>query len=271
MSKLIALDDGHGMETAGKRTPYIPELGREVHENEFNRAVVGYLDQELKRCGFRTVLTAPGDVDTPLTTRTNTANNQGADLFISIHYNAIDSKFDGPGLDPEGIAVFIYPGTKDSRRLAEMVEAQLLKVTGEKQYSRGVLEEDFHVLRESHMPAILSENGFMDNKREALLMLSPEYQKKVAEAHARGICEYFGVDYVKEAPVMVAAVAMPAAVSKPETVGPGHPLDPTLANNIINSIMVPLWNSAHASGNKISENWIHFCADELRKAAGLPL
>ena len=47
--KLIALDDGHGMETAGKRTPSIAELNnRVIKENEFNRSVVAYLDKELK-------------------------------------------------------------------------------------------------------------------------------------------------------------------------------------------------------------------------------
>ena len=89
------------METAEKRTPAIPELGgRVIRENEFNREVVKYLDIELKRCGFKTLLVAPTDEDTPLSTRTNLANSRKADAFISIHYNAYDGNFDG--YDPEG-------------------------------------------------------------------------------------------------------------------------------------------------------------------------
>ena len=46
------------------------------------------------------------------------------------------------------------------------------------------------------MPAILSENGFMDNKREAILMTNPHFQLEVAQEHAKGICKYFDVKYV---------------------------------------------------------------------------
>lgn len=70
MSELIALCDGHGMETAGKRTPMFSD-GTFMRENEFNRAVVALLDVHLKRCGFRTLIVAPTDIDTPLRTRTS--------------------------------------------------------------------------------------------------------------------------------------------------------------------------------------------------------
>ena len=192
---LIALDDGHGMQTAGKRTPPIPELGgRVIRENEFNREVVKYLDIELKRCGFKTLLVAPTDADTPLSTRTNLANSKNADAYISIHYNAFDGKFDD--YDPEGLSVHIYPSSKEGRKLAECVIKYLKQGTPQK--NRGIVENNFHVLRETKMPAILSENGFMDNKREALLMINVDFQKEVAREHAQGICEYFGVKYVPE-------------------------------------------------------------------------
>jgi N-acetylmuramoyl-L-alanine amidase len=194
MSRLIALDDGHGMETAGKRTPHITELGKFIHENEFNRAVVGYLDAELKRCGFSTLLVAPTDADTPLKARTDLANSKGADAYISIHYNALDGKFDGN--DPEGCSLHVYPGSSTGRKLAESI-CKYLK-GGTPQKYRGVIENDFHVLRETNMVAVLSENGFMDNKREALLMVSTAFQKEVAREHAQGICDYFGMKYVPE-------------------------------------------------------------------------
>lgn len=194
MKKLIALDDGHGMETAGKRTPLIPELGRVIHENEFNRAVVNYLDEELRRCGFETLMVAPGDGDTSLSERTNLANSKNADIFVSIHYNAYDGKFDG--YDPEGLSIHIYPGSQSGRKLAECVLKYLKEGTPQK--NRGIVESNFHVLRETNMPAILSENGFMDNKREAMLMLDENFQKEVAQEHTKGICDYFGVAYIPE-------------------------------------------------------------------------
>lgn len=57
---------------------------------------------------------------------------------------------------------------------------------GTVQNFRGVKEENFHVLRETNMIAILTENGFMDNKREALLMIDRAFQMEVAVEHAKG-------------------------------------------------------------------------------------
>ena len=192
---LIALDDGHGMSTAGKRTPKIPELGgRVIRENEFNRAVKRFLDVELKRCGFRTLIVSPTDEDVKLADRVKLANDKGADAYISIHYNAHTGKFETT--NAEGHSIHVYPNAKNSRSLAECVMKYLVK--GTKQKNRGIVENNFHVLRETKMPAILSENGFMDNKREALLMINVDFQKEVAREHAQGICDYFGVKYVPE-------------------------------------------------------------------------
>ncbi|MFD2924157.1 N-acetylmuramoyl-L-alanine amidase [Halobacillus naozhouensis] len=194
MAYLIALDDGHGMETPGKRTPYISSLGRFVHENEFNRAVVKHLDEELRRSGFETLLVAPGDEDNSLIFRTNRANDAGADAYISVHYNAFDGSFSGA--DPEGNEIYVYPGhtNRAAGELAACIGKYLRQ--GTSQNWRGINEANFHVLRETAMIAILSENGFMDNEREALLMVDPDFQREVAIEHAKGICDYFGVSYV---------------------------------------------------------------------------
>lgn len=192
---LIALDDGHGMQTAGKRTPPIPELNnRVIHENEFNRAVVNYLSEELKRCGIKTILVAPTDSDTSLSARTNLANSKKVDLYISVHYNAFDGSFGGK--DPSGLSVHYYPRSTKSRKLAECVHNYLKQ--GAKQIDRGIVESNFYVLRKTKMPAILTENGFMDNKREAMLMIDEDFRKEVAREHAKGICEYLGVKYINE-------------------------------------------------------------------------
>ena len=192
MSYLIALDDGHGMSTSGKRTPYIEELGRFVHENEFNNAVVGYLNLALQRCNLKTVLVAPTDADTSLASRVNTANSLKADLYISIHYNALDGVFDGN--DPSGLSVYHYPTSVNGKKLATCIHKYL--VNGTKQIDRGIKTAGFYVLKYTDMPAVLSENGFMDNKTEALLMVNVDYQKEVAEEHCQGICEYLGIEYV---------------------------------------------------------------------------
>lgn len=188
---LIALDDGHGMETPGKRTPIITEIGRAIQENEFNRAVVKFMDEQLQFIGFRTILVAPTDVDTSLVARTNLANSKGAHVYCSIHFDAMGNTWG----TAEGHSIFVYPGNlnKQSGKLAECI-AEYLK-QGTNQQWRGIKEANLHVLRETKMPAILSENGFMDNKREARLMINTDFQKEVAKEHVQGICKYFGVTY----------------------------------------------------------------------------
>lgn len=189
---LVALDDGHGIQTAGKRTPIIPELGRYIPENEFNRAVVKLMDKLLKDIGFRTLLVAPTDDDTTLKARTDLANAQKADIYISIHYDAMGSTWG----TAEGHSIFVYPGSTTSKKLAESI-AEFLK-QGTSQKWRGIKEQNFHVLRETKMPSILSENGFMDNPREARLMIDTDFQKEVATEHVKGICKYFGVTYTEQ-------------------------------------------------------------------------
>jgi N-acetylmuramoyl-L-alanine amidase len=200
---LVALDDGHGISTAGNRTPILPnglksETGNFMHENEFNRAVVTNLDIILKRCGFRTLLVAPTDEDVPLKTRTDLANAKKADAYVSIHANAIDGRFDGN--DPEGLEVFHYPNSTNGKKLATLVHKHLIQ--GTKQKDRGVKSANFHVLRETNMVAILVEAGFMDNLYEAKLLLSKAFREEVATEVAKGICEYFKVPFVegKEVP-----------------------------------------------------------------------
>lgn len=212
MSKifLVFLDDGHGELTAGKRTPYLKSLGRQINENEFNKPVASKIEEHLKRNGVHVYQVAPGDDDVLLKARTDYANKiywqycskYGKDnvvtIYVSIHFNALDGKFDGEAKDPSGFSVHIYTGqrNKASGKLAQCILDELKE--GTKQISRGIVEQNLHVVRETVMPAVLSENGFMDNEREALLMVDPSFQNEVAEEHARGICKYFGITYKQE-------------------------------------------------------------------------
>ncbi|QPK89714.1 N-acetylmuramoyl-L-alanine amidase [Bacillus velezensis] len=196
--KLIALDDGHGMQTPGKRSPILPsgkksETGNFMHENEFNRAVVKYLDAELKRNGFSTLLVAPTDADTPLSTRTNTANAKGADIYISIHANANTGQFGNWG----GIETYTYPNG-ESRKLGNIVHKHMLK--GSPLQDRKVRDgSGLWVIRKTRMPAILVECGFMDSHKDIEYLLSDAYRRECAREICQGVCEYYGVNYKAEA------------------------------------------------------------------------
>lgn len=190
---LIALDDGHGMETAGKRSPKLSD-GTVMRENEFNRVVVSKLDVILKRCGFDTLLTAPTDADTSLSQRTALANSKKATILVSVHANALDGSFDGP--NPKGVETYYYPGSVKGKKLAETVHKYLIQ--GTKQTDRGVKAQNLHMVRETNMPAILVEAGFMDSPEEIKLLLNDDFRNEVAEEIAKGICEYLGVKYAEE-------------------------------------------------------------------------
>ncbi len=212
MSKFkVALDDGHGSNTPGKRTPAIPELGGKViKENDFNKAVIERLDYLLKQNGnFETVLTAPTDYDTPLSQRCDIANKFGAKIFVSVHANAFDAKFDGESKDPSGIETWYM--SENGKKLADCVHQQLIKGTTQK--NRGLKKSTgLYVLKHTNMPAILTENCFMDNKREAMLMNEKNFIYEIAYEHYVGICNYFKVDSTK---VVKKPEVKPAPVIKP--------------------------------------------------------
>lgn len=224
MTILIALDDGHGMETIGKRTPALPTLGgRQIRENEFNKAVVAIVDKELKRHGFKTILVAPTDADTPLATRVQTANKAKADAYISVHYNA------GSGVlnsNQGGIETYFYQGSAQSESLARLIHTEMLK--GTTQRNRGLkVGNHLYVVKNTNMPAVLLECGFMDNEREALLMIDPAFQKETADEIVRGICSHFGIKYVPEAPKSAPA---PTPAPQPAPIAPKYdPKDPLLS------------------------------------------
>lgn len=193
MSKLIAIDDGHGMNTPGKRTPTgikSPETGKNfMHENEFNRAVKKYLDKHLRASGFKTLLVAKGDSDVPLATRVKRANDAKADFYISIHANANTGKWGTWG----GTETYTW-GSGQSLVIGRIIHKHLMKGTPLR--DRGVKNgSHLYVIKNTKMPAVLVECAFMDNKEEAKLLISDSFRRECAKEIAMGICEAFGVKF----------------------------------------------------------------------------
>ena len=212
----IAIDAGHGSNTAGKRTPPFPKdvrvsdklvikKGEQFKEHVANVGVCYYLEQELQRCGFATMRTgwnddnAFDDPDTPLTDRQRAIALANCDYCISIHFNASG---DGKSFnDAQGIGVFIhnkYPG--QSKRLAEIVLKHL--VGGSVQKNRGVKADALAMCNCNSLDtkaAILCELAFMTNEHEAVNMMANEaFWKECAREICQGLCEFTGVKYVPE-------------------------------------------------------------------------
>jgi N-acetylmuramoyl-L-alanine amidase len=166
------LDAGHGYNTAGKRTI------DGMREYEFTRKVAAFARDMLASYQNVTVYFAHSDDrDVPLQERTNAANRLNVDAYVSIHANAFGATWN----DANGIETYVYTTNhQETYQLAQKVQNNMVSLTGLK--SRGVKTANFHVLRETNMPAILVECGFMTNRNEAALMRTDDYQRKCAQA-----------------------------------------------------------------------------------------
>ena len=189
----IALDDGHGKETAGKCTPAFPD-GSSMKENEFNAATAAYLREALERCGFAVLMVAPEETDTPLKTRVVRANDANADAYISIHANAYGSTWNSAN----GIESIVYEkvmGHSRTYELAECIHRSLIEKTGRR--DRGIKRSgELYVLKNTKMHSVLLECGFMTNREEAELLRSEGYRRSCAESICRGICAFYKTEYI---------------------------------------------------------------------------
>lgn len=174
---LIILDAGHGPNTPGKRTP-----DGKLREYQFNSIVAALVGDLLMKEGITVRYTHESSRDVPLNERTALANRLRADAFVSIHANAFGTGW----TTAQGIETFIYPqASTSSGILANSVQKALISAC--QRPDRGVKKADFAVLRNTHMPAILAECGFMSNQAEAALLQSKAYQLQCARAIAFGI------------------------------------------------------------------------------------
>ncbi len=141
-----------------------------------------------KKCkGVEVIQTRPDDEFVTLEDRAGMANYFGADLFISIHSNSSRGW-------AEGTETFIHPSACGSRseRMARLIEREYVRQG--KRKSRGVKTANFSVLRNTRMPAVLTEIGFISNRKEEKFIKSKRGQKKLArcisDAFARFREEY---------------------------------------------------------------------------------
>lgn len=190
----VCLDAGHANTTAGKRTP-IFKNGTFFHESEQNYPIMFKVAEYLKYNGFDVCYTNTDiNYDMSLQDRVKKEQTSRADIFISIHKNAIKGKWQS---DAKGIETFIVSRGGRAEKLANCVHSNLIKDTSMK--DRKVKTANFYVIKYTKAPAILVELGFMDYEKEAWQMKSDWWYEKYAKAITKGVCSYFGVAY-KEKP-----------------------------------------------------------------------
>lgn len=194
----IALDAGHGEETAGKRSP-----DGSLREYEFNRDVTARLKGHLERHGIEVLLTVPHNRDTNRMERCAIANKAKVDYFVSVHANAEGDKWG----EATGWEIYILSKGGNAEQLAKAIHKRSVPALGLK--DRGVKCEAFDVLKYTDMPAVLIEHGFYSNRKECERLKTADFREACAVVDAKGILDYLGIAWVE--PV----TPTPPAVDKP--------------------------------------------------------
>lgn len=185
--KKLALDAGHGYNTAGKRTP------DGIREWTLNNAVCVQIQKILSEYeGIEIVRLddTTGKTDVSLVSRTNKVKRILPHLVISIHHNALSGKWGSA----TGVEVFAHPKAPAiDKSLSKQIVDKLAANTGLK--NRGAKTSDLHMVREipGSIPAVLCEGGFMDNKADHNVITSANGQYQYAKAVADVVISYFGL------------------------------------------------------------------------------
>ena len=219
--KLAVVDPGHGGKDPGASA-------NGVREKDINLAIGLALEKALNARGIDVVMTRRTDVYLTLQERTDIANKEQADVFVSVHANALPSVKRTSGFE---IYLMALPTDKDALTLAKIENRELaeeshagqasdrrtevlLQILGDMQQNNKISESTglaealfaagkgdgipmkrvaqapFFVLRGAGMPAVLLETGFVTNATEAKLLAHPGYQARIAEAMAAGVAKY---------------------------------------------------------------------------------
>ena len=191
----ILIDNGHGIDTPGKRSP-----DGILREYAWNRLIAGRVVTALTDLGHDAQLLVPEQEDIPLPERCRRVNELcrrfGKDdvVLISVHANAA-----GKGdrwYDATGWCAYTTRGNTRADALATcLYEAARLHLPGQRlrtDYTDGDpdLEADFYIIRRTLCPSVLVENMFMDGRKDYEFLLSADGQQAIVNLHVAGICRY---------------------------------------------------------------------------------
>lgn len=180
---IIAIDAGHGRNTAGKRClkSIDPAQTREWYLND---RIADDLQARLGACGCTVIRVddTTGAKDISLSARVKAANAANADIYISIHHNAgINGGLGG------GTVVYYYSNAAERSGQAQRLYDAIVTQTGLRGNRSGkVLKKGFYVIKNTKMPAFLIENGFMDSRTDVPIILTAAHAEKTAQ----GILEF---------------------------------------------------------------------------------
>ena len=174
----VIIDPGHG-----GADPGAIGIGG-IRETDVVLEVSKIVESLLSDKGVKVKLTRKNEIDLDLPPRVSFANKSNADIFVSIHANASRGK----RRDINGLETFYYRGYK-GRLLAKRIQKQILRVSPGSP-DRGVKQGRFYVIKNTRMPAVLVEIGFLTGRLDARRLEKTAHRKRIAYAIAKGILEY---------------------------------------------------------------------------------
>ena len=183
--KVVVLDPGHGGWDPGMVG------GGDVLEKDINLQIALKLQALLEQGGATVLMTRIEDEalgrgkQSDLRARSTLAGTPGADMVVSIHQNSYPSE------NVRGTQVFFYEGSERSRRLAEYIQAEVKHFLGQINNREAKADSTYYILRQTSIPAVIVECGFLSSSAEARLLVDGEYQERMAWAIYKGILEYF--------------------------------------------------------------------------------
>lgn len=184
----IALDAGHGKYTAGKRC--LKSLdSNETREWFLNDRICDKIEKLMKNYSGYELLRVDdttGETDISLKARTDKANVWGADIYLSVHHNAgLNGKKGG------GIVSIVYTeASAKSKEYQKIIYRELIEKTGLKgNRAIPMPTQNLHVCRETNMPSVLVECGFMDSATDVPIILSEDFAEKAACGFVDAIVE----------------------------------------------------------------------------------
>lgn len=234
----IAFDAGHGINTPGKRTP------DDEREWSFNNKVANAFEKRMKEYENVSLLRTDdktGKRDVPLRTRTNEANKWKADAYISFHHNAFQSKWGNHG----GTETFHHKNSSKGKVLASVVQNAALKAYNLR--DRGLKTNNLHITRETSMPAVLVEGGFMDSTVDIKKLRDDKELSNAGKLIADAVAKYFKLTIANTSKDKTES-NKPSKPSKPKT----KSID-QLANEVINGLHGDGADRKKSLGSKFSE------------------
>lgn len=172
----VTLDAGHGGWSSGA-------VYEDIMEKDIDLAVALRTEQILKEMGCEVYMIRTDDTFVDIHDRASMANKKDTDIFVSIHSNAYPED-----LSVQGTLTYFCPGSSRGKTLAQCVQTAVSAAAGSQ--DRGVAKDELVVVKETKMPAVLVELGFMTNHEELMRLADPVYQQKLAKGIAAGVEDY---------------------------------------------------------------------------------